>query len=274
VTNNIGVIRNSGRILRVNRTDRLYALVEELRAAGDRGRTAAWLAGHFEVASRTVKRDVAALQQTGVPIWAQGGPGGGYVLDAAATLPPVTFTPGEATAVAVAIATQPGLPFGDDGRSALTKLLGAMSPEGRTAAADVVNRVWVRPGHAGPAERSPVARTLDEALRRQVVVVIEVAGDEDGDGDAGGTGTDPRPVEPLALGHTEDRWWLFAWCRRERRGRGIPVDRIVGAWLTHEPAPRRDIHQVFDDIPPDALPLTLPGERDEEAAGDPAVRRR
>jgi predicted DNA-binding transcriptional regulator YafY len=59
----------------VNRTDRLYALVEELRAAGDRGRTAAWLAERFEVATRTIKRDVAGLQQAGVPIWAQGGPG-------------------------------------------------------------------------------------------------------------------------------------------------------------------------------------------------------
>jgi predicted DNA-binding transcriptional regulator YafY len=46
----------------VNRTERLYALVEELRAAGDRGRTAAWLAARYEVSVRTVKRDVAALQ--------------------------------------------------------------------------------------------------------------------------------------------------------------------------------------------------------------------
>lgn len=235
----------------MNRTDRLYALVEELRAAGDRGRTAAWLAERFEVATRTVKRDVASLQQAGVPIWAQAGPGGGYVLDAAATLPPVTFTVAEATAIAVALDTQPDLPFGDDGRSALTKLLGAMPPESRATAVRVVGRVWVRHG-TRTVDRTPVARTLDEALRQQVVVVIEV---RDADGQVS-----KRPVEPLALGQDDGTVWLFAWCRRDRAGRPFPVHTISGAWLTTDAAPPRDVHTVFDDIPADATALSLPTE--------------
>ena len=76
----------------MNRTDRLYAIAEELRSAGAGGRTSAWLARRFEVSGRTVKRDVASLQQAGVPIWAEAGPGGGYVLDARATLPPLGMT--------------------------------------------------------------------------------------------------------------------------------------------------------------------------------------
>jgi len=47
----------------------------------------------LEVSTRTVKRDVAALQQTGLPVCAQAGPGGGYLLEATATLPPVNLTP-------------------------------------------------------------------------------------------------------------------------------------------------------------------------------------
>lgn len=147
----------------MNRSDRLYALVEELRAAGARGRTAAWLAARFEVATRTIKRDVAGLQRAGVPIGAQGGPGGGYMLDAAATLPPLAFTVREATAVAVALVTQPDLPFCDDARSALAKLLGAMSPEARENAARVVGRVWLRHGGDRSSGRWPMARTLDDA---------------------------------------------------------------------------------------------------------------
>ncbi len=52
----------------MNRTDRLYALVEELRAAALRQRSARWLAGRFEVSVRTVERNISALQQPGVPI--------------------------------------------------------------------------------------------------------------------------------------------------------------------------------------------------------------
>jgi predicted DNA-binding transcriptional regulator YafY len=90
----------------MNRTDRLHALGEELRRAGPRGRTASQLATWLEVSTRTVKRDAAALQQAGLPVWAQAGPGGGYVLDAVATLPLVNLTPAQAVAVAVALAAQ------------------------------------------------------------------------------------------------------------------------------------------------------------------------
>ena len=40
---------------------RLYALVEELRAAARRSRTARQLAAHFEVSVRTIERDLSAL---------------------------------------------------------------------------------------------------------------------------------------------------------------------------------------------------------------------
>ena len=65
----------------MNRLDRLYALVEELRAAGSRGRSARRLAERFEVSVRTIERDILALQEAGVPISAQLGRRGGYVLD-------------------------------------------------------------------------------------------------------------------------------------------------------------------------------------------------
>ncbi|HEX8803486.1 MAG TPA: WYL domain-containing protein [Acidimicrobiales bacterium] len=234
----------------MNRTDRLYAIVEELRAAGDAGRTAAWLAERFEVSTRTIKRDVTALQQAGVPVWASPGPGGGYVVDGGGTLPPLTFTAGEATAVAIALAAQPGLPFGPDGRSALTKLLGAMSPDGRRAAEDLAGHVWTRPRPGPTAERSPVARVLDEAVRERVVVVIDYV-------DARGRATSRRPVEPLAFAQNEGRWYLLAWCRRRRDGRWFRLDRIVDAWATAEPFAERDLAEVFGEIPPDAATVRL-----------------
>src|SRR6201996_6066533 len=102
-------------VVRVNRTDRLYALVEELRAVAPRPRSARWLARRFEVSTRTIERDVSALQQSGVPVWAEAGRSGGYGLVSERTLPPVNFTPGEAMALAVALQQLTGTPFGQDG---------------------------------------------------------------------------------------------------------------------------------------------------------------
>lgn len=53
----------------VNRTGRLYAIVEELRAVSAHPRSARWLAARFEVSSRTIERDVNSLPQSGLPMW-------------------------------------------------------------------------------------------------------------------------------------------------------------------------------------------------------------
>src|SRR5258707_13189541 len=65
----------------VNRTDRLYALAEELRAVAPRPRSARWLADRFEASTRTIERDISALQQSGGPIRAEPGRTGGYCVD-------------------------------------------------------------------------------------------------------------------------------------------------------------------------------------------------
>jgi predicted DNA-binding transcriptional regulator YafY len=224
----------------MNRTDRLYAIVEDLRAAGARGRTSAQLAARFEVGARTIKRDVSALQQAGVPIWAEGGPGGGYRLDAAATLPPLTFTPGEALAIAVALHAQPDLPFGADARSALTKLLGAMHPSARQEAEAAVEHVYVR--HGQPVEpRPPAARIVEEAIRTGTVVVVDYRARD-------GRRSERRPIEPLALGRDRGTWYVWAWCQRREQGRTFRLDRITAAWATTEVV-ERTVEEVFGVLP-------------------------
>ena len=88
----------------MNRTDRLYALVEELRAVSPRPRSARQLAARYEVSTRTIERDILALQESGVPIYAEPGRCGGYVIDKTRTLPPMNFTAAEMVAIAVSLA--------------------------------------------------------------------------------------------------------------------------------------------------------------------------
>jgi predicted DNA-binding transcriptional regulator YafY len=231
----------------MNRTDRLYALAEELRFAGERGRTSADLARQFEVSTRTVKRDLAALQQAGMPIWSEGGPGGGYrLLPSSTDLPAVTFTPGEAVAIAVALGSQPHLPFATDGRAALTKLLDAMQPEGRAEASGLAARVWV----TGDADdRGAAARVLDESMRGGTVALIDYV-------DAAGGRTEQRPVEPMAFVQLVGWWYLLAWCRLRRAGRWFRLDRIEHAVPTRRHAPERTILDVFGEPPPGAGPIS------------------
>src|SRR5579871_3257415 len=111
----------------MNRTDRLYALVEELRAHAPRTMRATELAERFEVTTRTIERDLLALQEAGVPIWAQPGPGGGYGLNVDTTLPPLNLTPAEAAAIATALAALGVMPLSGAARSALGKLAAVMA---------------------------------------------------------------------------------------------------------------------------------------------------
>ena len=135
----------------MNRIDRLYALVEELRAAGPRGRTARQLAEHFEVSVRTIERDLSALGQAGVPLATKQGRTGGYTLDRSMSLPPLNFTPREAAAVAVALSRSEHVLFTRDARSALQKIVAAMPERAlRGGARDRREGQAARPTRARP----------------------------------------------------------------------------------------------------------------------------
>src|SRR5437016_2758248 len=155
----------------VNRTDRLYALVEELRGRAPRVMRAVELAQRFEVTTRTIERDLLALQEAGVPIWAQPGPGGGYALNADTSLPPLNLTPGEAAAIATALAVTRAMPFAAAGRSALKKLTGVMASAPRSNASKLVSHIRVAQGPRIDAAQ-PIADVLQQALIDSVAVEL------------------------------------------------------------------------------------------------------
>jgi predicted DNA-binding transcriptional regulator YafY len=232
----------------MNRTDRLFAIVEELRVAGPAGRTAGWLASRFGVSPRTIKRDMAALEAAGTPVWSTDGRGGGYRLQRTAALPPLTFTAGEAAAVAIALGAEPDLPFGSDGRNALAKILGAMNDRQRAETRDLGQRIFMRVPARASAPRW--TNVLDEALRTRTVVNLSYRDRHD-------RLTRQRPVEVLAFARTGGHWYLMAWCRRRDAGRWFRLERIVAAHRTTQMFAPRDLAEVFGEPPEDALPVEL-----------------
>jgi predicted DNA-binding transcriptional regulator YafY len=233
----------------VNRLDRLYALAEQLRAAAPRARTARQLADTFEVSVRTIERDLSALQQAGVPIWATPGPGGGYSVDPAMTLPPLNFTADEAAAVTLALSMSGSIPFADAARSALHKLVAAMSTSSREGARDLAGRIALLQT-AGELQRTPVVKAVEQAVARRRMLEIDYV-------DRCGERTQARQVEPHGFAGIEGRWYLMGWCRLRSGGRSFRLDRIETARVTAEVVTRRNLDELLGDMPGDVRSLVL-----------------
>jgi len=256
----------------MNRTDRLYALVEELRAVAPRPRSARQLAGRYEVSTRTIQRDILALQESGVPIYAESGRCGGYVIDRALTLPPLNFTAAEMVAMAVSLASAEATPFASALRSALRKVFAA-APAARAAeAAQLMDRVRLI-GAAGtgnsrsqcPAPAAPdaaggavpaaeptampgrsragtaVPPVIQEAMTARHVLRLDYRDRHDV--------VTVREVEPVAFAGTRTQWYLMAWCRLRGSARAFRVDRVLAAADTGEAAPCRSYADLDLDIP-------------------------
>ncbi len=228
----------------MNRTDRLFGIVTELRLAGNNGRTSQSLAELFEISPRTIKRDITALQEAGLPIWSTPGPGGGYrIFNTATDDVDLTLTTTEAAAIAVALRSPSDLPFATEARTALNKVLASLSIEERADVDDLVGRIWTR---RPPRPRH--ARIIDQAIQDRLVVSIDYRGADEH--------PTTRDVDPLQLALTAGHWYLVGFCRLRSAGRWFRLDRITSARLTTETAEDHDIAAVIGTPPAEAQPLT------------------
>lgn len=172
----------------MKRAERLHALSEMLRRSGSRGTSAERLAREFEVSVRTVKRDLAALERGGAPLWSRPGPGGGYGLAAGASLPPVSLSPAQAVALLAAVSAASDAPYADLAAAAVRKILDVLDPRTRARADELAHRVWV---DASPIPSRAIRSALEEGMAEQRVVRIRYT--------AGDGSTTTRDVEPVRL---------------------------------------------------------------------------
>jgi len=215
----------------MNRTDRLYAIVEELRGRSPNWMSASALADRFEVSTRTIERDLSALQQAGVPISATPGRRGGYALDTVHTLPPLNLTPGEVAAIATALSANGATPFNTAGRSALRKILAVLRDVDADRARALAERIYLYDDKRLARPRPPLA--VEDAILEGRVVTLSYV-------DRRGTVSD-RTVEPLAVVGDAPYWYLWGWCRLREAPRAFRVDRIRGAVMHEEVAPDRGL---------------------------------
>lgn len=148
----------------MRRKSRLFALAESLRARRT-GVTAEELAQRFGVTLRTMYRDLAALQASGLPLRADRGRGGGYALDKSYQLPPVNFTAREA-ALLVLLAgmalEQRLLPFVETLQAARDKVRAALSTSAQRELIELLHAVSTT-GVPGLPVAPGVQRVLEAA---------------------------------------------------------------------------------------------------------------
>ena len=200
----------------MRRADRLFLIINALQ-----GRRTALparrLAETLSVSLRTVYRDVADLQLSGVPI--EGEAGIGYMLRKGADIPPLMFTAEELEALVVGsrfVRAFAGERLAAGARAALLKIEAVLPPDlkQRTQRSRIFAPTWhERMQHASVIEQ------LHAAIAGHQVLHLDYRDDSGR--------TSSRAVEPLCLAFWGGAWTLGTWCRLREDFRSFRPDRIA-----------------------------------------------
>ncbi len=211
----------------MRRADRLFRVVQMLRSG--RVLTGAQMALRLEISMRTLYRDIADLQASGVLI--EGEPGVGYTLRRDMDLPPMQFTAEETTALVLG-ARMTAAWGGDAMRQAARQALGkieAVLPEPMRRAMDAV-QLYAPDASLEDEVRGRLDPLHGACVSRRVVRFAY----ERLDGDRS-----ERRVRPLALAFWGGVWTLVAWCEGRADFRVFRVDRMYRMEVLEESFPER-----------------------------------
>lgn len=215
------------------RASRLVSLLLLLQTRGQM--RAEDLAAELEVSVRTVHRDVEALSEAGVPIYAERGPHGGIRLVEGYRTRLTGMTADEAEALFLSGLPGPAaeLGLGTVVAAARLKVLAALPPELRTRATRLVERFHLdASGWFQSGEPVPHLGTLSEAVWETRRVAIDY---ERGDAPV------HRVLEPLGLVLKAGVWYVVAGI--EGQVRTYRVSRVLAAELVDE---RFERPETFD----------------------------
>lgn len=228
----------------VNRLERMFAISEVIRQSGRRPVPAARLAERFEVSRRTIERDLASLRDAGAPLISEPGRNGGAVsLDTAAGLVVALSAP-QVTALLMAVAVAGvDMPYSNDAAVGAEVLLDGLGSNTRAHVEDLRRRI--RSPRTSPAVSPRIRRTVEEAVRRGVVVNITYLDAE--------SNLTERSVEAIGFYRGADGWFLNGWCELRQAGRIFRLDRIKSAHRTRRAVRDRDVDDVLGWVPNDVV---------------------
>jgi predicted DNA-binding transcriptional regulator YafY len=203
-------------------TTRVLAVLALLQAHGRM--SGAELAGRLEVNVRTLRRYVTMLQDLGIPIEAERGRNGAYVLSAGFKLPPMMFTNEEALALTVGLISARHLNLADTDRaveSAFAKLERVMPLDLKSRVRALTETITLNPNPPSSMPPSEVVlSTMSSAaqLRRRVHIRYHPNKGEDTE----------RDFDPYGLTYYQHRWYVVGYCHLRQDLRSFRLDRVIG----------------------------------------------
>lgn len=207
------------------------------------------LAHELGVSLRTIRRDVATLQDMGADI--EGEPGVGYILRPGFLLPPLSFTEEEIHALAIGaqwVSRQADDTLTLAVTNALAKINAVLPPDMRSALDD--DTIYV--GHPLKTSKSfdlsEIRRALREQRKLRITLSIEHAP------------MDEQVVWPIKLGFIESKRFIAAWCELDSRFRVIGMDDIASAQVLDERYPRHRRQLVKEWRGQEVRPCNSEGE--------------
>lgn len=198
----------------IKRLSRLTALLTQLQTK--RLLTARELADKFSVSTRTIYRDIRALEQAGVPIVTEDGKG--YTLMEGYRVPPVMFTEAQANALITAeqlVLKNKDTSFIKDYKEAIDKIKAVLKYSVKDKANLLSERLEFRQ-NSNNEKTSNYLSDLQFALTNFRLIEIKYTNETQ----------ENRIIEPFALYSTQENWLLIAFCHMRKEYRAFRLDRI------------------------------------------------
>ena len=210
----------------MNRIDRLFAILLTLQHK--RRVRAQDLARQFEISKRTIYRDMAALNQMGVPIAAL--PGEGFELVEGYYLPPLMFTENEAVALSLGsrlLSQQAAGSLTQSADSALAKINVALPGQVRERSEALTNIIGFITPKAKFDLDAPQLLLIQNAIQEKKVLHLRYLGYQK-------EKVTERDVEPHQLFYADGIWYLEAYCRLRKGMRDFRLSRMENVTLQRE----------------------------------------
>lgn len=204
----------------LNRFDRIVAIFTHLQSG--RIIRAQDLSERFQVSLRTIYRDIRTLEASGVPI--SGEAGVGYSIMEGYRLPPVMFTLEEATSFVTAEKLMQNFTdkkLGGHFETAMYKVKSLLRGKSKDQITALQSKIWINPAQDLFNDKLPDALEIimeSMAEKKQVKLCYRAFIADD---------TTERSIEPVALYHENNYWYIKAWCHLRLDYRQFRTDRII-----------------------------------------------